>query len=379
MKNLIKSNINSFLIASSLLLYSSCKIESKENMTKTTVTSSKQIAVKNKLWSTGQQIDIYLLNGSIENRELFKLVVDEFALYVNLDLVLHMEPENNPTPHFYNDDKIFVDLEAKLPQGVAGSSWVGTDYNHWNVSKILKISPHATKGHKLRGTMLHEFGHALGLKHEHQHPDTKIKNQKKICSIKDIKKKESCEKNHILTSYDKKSIMHYTFAFQDVPEVNELSDKDIQFLNNLYPFKKNSKNTNILRSRNQYWDTIVQIQNEISNQCRIEKIDSKHAKLFLRYEGSEVELTSEAPLELYKVISKSKNLNLCNLDREVDRSFILCEAREIPEKERLNAYYKYIIVHSETSTPLLVIGDLAENNLISVLLRAKLNSCFRTK
>jgi hypothetical protein len=55
---------------------------------------------------------------------------------------------------------------AILPLGVTGSATVGT----MGGQTSLKLAPHIT-GEQLRRTSLHEFGHTLGLKHEHQRYD----------------------------------------------------------------------------------------------------------------------------------------------------------------------------------------------------------------
>eukprot|EP01043_Picozoa_sp_COSAG02_P055251 COSAG02_NODE_6378_length_3611_cov_203.740319_6_plen_345_part_01 len=84
--------------------------------------------------------------------------------------------------------------------------WVHRDYNAGN-----------------RGTVLHEFGHALGLKHEHQHPDAGIPyDEAKVLKLYSGPPHHWSEttirhnvlnppnRSHVAGKYDCDSIMHYT-------------------------------------------------------------------------------------------------------------------------------------------------------------------------
>jgi hypothetical protein len=94
------------------------------------------------------------------------------------------------------------------------------------------------------GTIVHEFGHVAGLRHEHIHEDAP---QDKNCESPlvpiDFDKPESIEKPHSTTlfhtNYDPQSIMNYCWLKTEQSYLNSstsviLSQKDIETLKNFY-------------------------------------------------------------------------------------------------------------------------------------------------
>ena len=114
-----------------------------------------------------------------------------------------------------------------------------------------KLSDKLTR-QKMQADILHEFGHALGMEHEHRHPcctidwnyrnlqgrtgwnfDRVLANYEKIMS-RDLP----------FTSYNTKSIMHYPIHRGDTKEKDTrlslntvLSEGDLSFLESMYPIK----------------------------------------------------------------------------------------------------------------------------------------------
>jgi len=109
-----------------------------------------------------------------------------------------------------------------------------------------------------RSIILHEFGHVLGMLHEHQHPESDINwnlsiiynyyqkyfNWSKEMVDNNILYKYN-NKDIIKNNYDEKSIMHYDFNSLITGKKYErnylLSNSDIIFLKTIYKQDKNIK------------------------------------------------------------------------------------------------------------------------------------------
>lgn len=113
--------------------------------------------------------------------------------------------------------------------------------------------------------VLHEFGHALGMEHEHQHPDARISwnleyIRKHLESDASDEQRQAAdfeewldntikvnilpvelEPGSVILPYDPTSIMHYGFPREllfegdEIPYNTELSDKDKAFMRQVYP------------------------------------------------------------------------------------------------------------------------------------------------
>lgn len=110
----------------------------------------------------------------------------------------------------------------------------------------------------IRSVILHEFGHALGLIHEHQHPNANIPwDKEKVYEYYKRTQNPPWEKDKVdrniflrysesstnFTQYDKTSIMHYSFPSflttdgSSVPFNTNLSKNDSLFIRQIYPFR----------------------------------------------------------------------------------------------------------------------------------------------
>ena len=95
------------------------------------------------------------------------------------------------------------------------------------------------------GTIVHEFGHVAGLRHEHIHDDAfGDKNCENPIIPLDFEKPESIEKPHsttlFYTNYDSQSIMNYCWLIPNHSKLDRtkgviLSQKDIATLKKFYP------------------------------------------------------------------------------------------------------------------------------------------------
>ena len=106
-----------------------------------------------------------------------------------------------------------------------GMSWskLGSDaqtVNHDKPTLVLKLND--MDYYNIRATIVHEFGHVLGLGHEHQHPEY-WRNIKKFLSISNMKADLNIEdeffdyqwtnnnlnQDALTSEYDEDSVMHY--------------------------------------------------------------------------------------------------------------------------------------------------------------------------
>lgn len=194
-----------------------------------------------KMWAPGRELKISFL-GPVDPTVRQKIVThaSQWLSYVNLK--------------FKFDDSIIGDIRISVVQG--GSwSYLGTD-------AMLITSDKATMNYgwlypdtpdeEYSRVVLHEFGHALGAVHEHQHPNSGIPWDKpkvyayysRIGWSKDdvdrnvFRRYEADQLNS--SAYDRSSIMHYavpnelTIGDWEVGWNTSLSPADIELMKKLY-------------------------------------------------------------------------------------------------------------------------------------------------
>lgn len=200
------------------------------------------VSNRDKLWDQGEEVTISFLNGTAWQQEKVKRYAAEWLDYINL------------TFRFVSGRSAKVRISF-----TPGGSWsqVGTDalsVTHqptmnlgWITSDVDEVD--------IRRTILHEFGHMIGLEHEHQSPLMEIPWDRK--ALFDWAKgppnywdEQAIQENYLdiiigervaATSFDPKSIMLYPIPAeltggQMVIDWNdELSEIDKQFVSSLYP------------------------------------------------------------------------------------------------------------------------------------------------
>jgi hypothetical protein len=110
-------------------------------------------------WGTGTTVTVRFMEGDLDLRERVKAVAREWMQHANVNL------------SFVNEDD--ANIRIAFEQGNGSWSYLGTD-----ATKIPMDQPTMNYGwltpdspdDELRRVVLHEFGHALGLIHEHQNP-----------------------------------------------------------------------------------------------------------------------------------------------------------------------------------------------------------------
>ena len=202
--------------------------------------ASRAAAEKNYIWENGKTIYIKFLGGTDEKRRLVKKWASEWLKYANLTFA------------YVADTSEHSDVRISFDEMDGAWSYIGI------VAEVIsKEKATMNFGWIDKATVLHEFGHMLGLIHEHQNPKNGIKwdweaikadlsGPPNYWSDMDIRNNVT---DQYLPEYiegtevDRKSIMmypipaHWTIDGFSAGYNNELSGYDKWLVNFLYPFE----------------------------------------------------------------------------------------------------------------------------------------------
>jgi hypothetical protein len=191
-----------------------------------------------KLWPNGATLRVKFLEGSQAQRAKALGDANAWKNHANLLFVASGDADS--------------EIRVTFDPGLGAWSYIGTD-----ALGIARSEPTMNLGFDDGGTYGHEFGHAIGLGHEHQNPAGGIEwNEAEV--IRDLSGPpnnwdqatiqhnvlKKYEVNHYLrgTAFDPSSIMLYAFPgrwTRNMPNGTSfnavLSDKDKQFAKELYP------------------------------------------------------------------------------------------------------------------------------------------------
>ncbi|UWF50472.1 M12 family metallopeptidase [Pseudomonas sp. N3-W] len=208
----------------------------------------RSVGTHTKYWKPGRTLKIAIPDFGDELVQAVKDGINTWQPHVNLHFHFIELPDND---ELYEGD-IRINL-SPLSDGT-GSSHIGTD--------ALNARPHHTTmtlgtdhtSSYFKYTVIHEFGHALGLMHEHQHPDANIPwNKEKTYTLYKLKfgwSKALVDANlfpadrqsqQSYTPYDRHSVMHYpvssdyTLGGWEQTLNTRLSAADIAFAQKIYP------------------------------------------------------------------------------------------------------------------------------------------------
>ncbi|MFL1548614.1 M12 family metallopeptidase [Pseudomonas sp. D47] len=198
------------------------------------------VADESKAWPQHSTVKISLSNMTQEQTSLVKKAINEWSPHTNL--------------HFKfikgNDGDIRI---AGDNIGLGSWSALGTDALHLHRSEPTMSIDFTNPDDTARAHVLHEFGHALGLLHEHQHPECSLNIDEQAAyehfTSQNFTKDDvgnnilgQFDASEVKTSeYDKDSIMHYPFPASllnggdEIVFQTKLSVGDKKFMRSMYP------------------------------------------------------------------------------------------------------------------------------------------------
>jgi len=193
-----------------------------------------------KLWDVGQTLRIRFMDGTAEQQAVVRKFAPQWAEHANLKLVFGTDLNS--------------EIRITFDESDGAWSYIGTD-----CKSIPSTEPTMNLGWQDEGVVLHEFGHAIGLIHEHETPINGIKWNKKqvyddLSGPPNNWSKDTIDHNmfHVYdksqingTSLDKKSIMLYEIPANwtvdgwssKANEVLSAVDKAFAHDQRNYPFK----------------------------------------------------------------------------------------------------------------------------------------------
>jgi hypothetical protein len=164
------------------------------------------IAIKNKPWMTGSTLHVRFMEGTAREQATAKEQASWWMKVANIRFVF----DNAPNP----------EIRIKFDENDGAWSYIGTDCRN-----IPADQPTMNLGFLDGGTAAHEFGHSIGLAHEHQNPSGGIEWNEEVV-ISELAKPpnmwdEATTRHNVLdkysadqilgTKFDPDSIMLYFF------------------------------------------------------------------------------------------------------------------------------------------------------------------------
>ncbi|AXJ03516.1 peptidase M12 [Pseudomonas fluorescens] len=202
--------------------------------------TKRAVATHSKFWASHRTLKIAFLNPPSEaHRQAAIAAIKQWQPSVNLTLEFVSDTEGD----------IRITMEATSDYSAIGTDATlrGPGENTMNIGTDLTHPG-------FESAVLHEFGHALGMEHEHQHPESNIPWNKPFMYHYYLTRhnwpKEQVDHNFFRTldttttktnPYDPKSIMHYavhtdmTLGDFSIAKNTTISQNDRRLMRRIYP------------------------------------------------------------------------------------------------------------------------------------------------
>ncbi|WP_108804682.1 M12 family metallopeptidase [Aquimarina sp. Aq107] len=209
--------------------------------------NSKAASLKAKQWQTGQTIRVKFLNGNNFVQSKVRQYAVEWEDHANIKFEWVASNSSANIKIGFREGQFAND----------GGSWsyLGTDSNNQAHSMHFGWFNNNTSDTEFRRTTIHEFGHALGLIHEHQNPVAGINWDKEAVYAYYAGPPNNWSRDQVdnnlfrrydtnisnYSVYDPKSIMHYPIPAEHttdgiaVGSNTQLSATDKSFIASIYP------------------------------------------------------------------------------------------------------------------------------------------------
>ena len=205
----------------------------------------------NNKWTPGAVINVSFIGGTDWQQSKVKQYAPIWSQYANVKFNFLTTGAGEVRISFISNkgSYSFIGIDAKNRlsyQETMNLGWINTSKTELQLKSVI----------------LHEFGHALGLLHEHMNPMSNIKWNKPVVYAyylqydgwsRDMVDKQVFDRYSVSMtnkSYDQRSIMHYpipkdfTLDGYAVSENSDLSADDKKLIAELYPFNKTFPTTN---------------------------------------------------------------------------------------------------------------------------------------